>query len=168
MVEANPTTNTQSNEVGWVEGVGEIWKARAINNRHSGLSPPPKGERRLTLRPHLPPSPSQHKIYEERIDMKIIKIPHLKYEVWVKDMSKLKGVEKKGSGFTCVVNENTACIFIENLKESSIMLERIPHIAHEVTHVLQIICEKFGMKMENEQEHTAYLMSYILEEILNP
>ena len=102
----------------------------------------------------------------KQITMKEIKIPHLKYTIQVRDLSELKGVKKKGGGYTAIVDENTACIFIEDLKETVKHIENIPHIAHEVMHVIQIICENFGMSIENEQEHTAYLMFYILEEII--
>ena len=107
--------------------------------------------------------------------MKEIKIPHLKYTVNVYDLSKLgmqneMGVpmDIKGSGYTCVSGEYECSIFIEDLENSVKMIERIPTIAHECMHAIQIMCEKFGMKVENEQEHTAYLMHYLLEEILTP
>lgn len=97
---------------------------------------------------------------------KTVEIPHLRFKVYFLDMSKLKGVEIKGSGYTCVFEENSACIFIEDIKKSVKSLERIPTIAHEILHVIQILCEKYQMKIENEQEHTAYLMHYLLTEVM--
>ena len=96
---------------------------------------------------------------------KKIFIPHLKYTVYVKDLSELKGVEIKGSGYTCVFEDFSACIFLEDVKNVC-WKENIPIIAHEAMHVIQIICEKFGMKVENEQEHTAFLLMFLIEEII--
>lgn len=42
----------------------------------------------------------------------------------------------------------------------------IPSLAHEVTHVLQYICESRGIEFEKEQEHMAYIMGYIMSKIL--
>lgn len=105
--------------------------------------------------------------------MKEISIPHLQYKVKVYDLSKLHmqnemsvPMEIRGSGYTCISGEYECSIFIEDLEKSKTMIERIPTIAHECMHTIQIICEKFGMKVENEQEHTAYLMHYLLEEII--
>ena len=108
-------------------------------------------------------------------DKKIL-IPHLKLTILVSDLSKLKGLEKKGSCFTTrLENINPEKdrklgigIFIENLEETIKIKENFPIIAHEVMHAIQIICEEYGMNIETEKEHTAYLMSYILEEIINP
>lgn len=104
--------------------------------------------------------------------MKEIKIPHLQYTVKVFDLSVLNmqnemgvPVNIKGSGYTCVSGEYECSIFIEDLENSKNMIERIPTIAHECMHAIQIMCEKFGMKVEYEQEHTAYLMHYLLKQI---
>ena len=93
-------------------------------------------------------------------------IPHLCINVYFKDLSELQGIEKKGSGYTCLFGENSICVFIENIKTSVKKPECFPTIAHEVMHVIQILCEKFSMRVENEQEHTAYLTHYLLHEIL--
>ncbi len=105
--------------------------------------------------------------------MKEILIPHLKYKVKVYDLSKLSmqnemsvPMDIKGSGYTAVSGEYECSIFIEDLEESKKVIDRIPTIAHECMHAVQIICEKFGMRVENEQEHTAYLLHYLLEEII--
>lgn len=98
---------------------------------------------------------------------KTIEIPHLKFIVYVKDMSELRGVEVKGSGMTCLLEDkNSACIFLQDVK----MLVKnpffFPYVAHEVMHIIQILCKEFNMDIKNEHEHTAYLMNYLLEEIL--
>jgi hypothetical protein len=97
---------------------------------------------------------------------KTIHIPHLRFTVYVKDMSELMGVERKGSGYVAQFGDDSACLFLEDVEKTVKQLDRFPTIAHEVLHVIQILCEKFQMKIENEQEHTAYLMHYILEKII--
>lgn len=101
---------------------------------------------------------------------KIISIPHLKSTLYIQDMSKLKGISIKGGGFTTrVVTGNPyntrVCIFFTDVKETVKLPENYPMIAHEIMHFIQIICQDYGMQIEEEREHTAYLMSYLLEEI---
>lgn len=97
---------------------------------------------------------------------KIISIPHLRHEVIFYDMSNLKGVEIKGSAYTAIQDENTTLIFIEDIKNTVKKVEMSPWIAHELVHVLQILCEKIQAKFENEQEHMAYLMHYLMSELV--
>lgn len=97
---------------------------------------------------------------------KTIEIPHLGFTVYVKDLSELEGVEKKGSGFTAQFGEDNAVIFLEDVKKNVKNIAYFPTIAHEVMHVIQMLCEKYQMKAENEMEHLAYLMHYILRKIL--
>lgn len=104
----------------------------------------------------------------EQLDIyKTVQIPHLRYKVQFMDMSKLKGVDIKGSGFTCISGEDTTTVFIENIGESVKKISCMPTIAHEIMHVIQILCEKFGMDVESEQEHTAYLTHYLFESLIN-
>jgi hypothetical protein len=102
------------------------------------------------------------KVYKE------ILIPHVGMTVLFMDMSQLNGnpKETQGAGYTAIFGENTIGVFIEDIEKSVTMPERFPYFAHEVVHVLQIICEKFAMRFENEIEHMAYLMHYILQEVL--
>ena len=79
-------------------------------------------------------------------------------------MKYLRGAEIKGSGFTAITGDNECTIFIEDIENTKKTISRSPYVAHEVVHVLQILCEKFHMKAENEQEHLAYIAFYILEE----
>lgn len=107
----------------------------------------------------------------DKIDFyKTIPIPHLKFTLYIQDMSKLKGVEIEGGGYTTRIEgeeyHRKACIFFENVSETVKNPLNFPLIAHEVIHVLQIFCEDYSMTMEQESEHFAYLMSYILEEIV--
>ena len=99
---------------------------------------------------------------------KTIKIPHLRFSVHFFDMSKLQGVEKKGSGYTCILEDGSATVFIEDIEKSIKKMECVPIITHEIIHVIQIICEKYNMKIENEVEHMAYIVHYLLEELLTP
>lgn len=39
-------------------------------------------------------------------------------------------------------------------------------LAHEVIHILQLICAERYMNFSLEQEHMAYLMQYIMDQIL--
>ncbi len=97
---------------------------------------------------------------------KSVKIPHLRYTVNFMDMSKLKGVEKKGSGYTCVSGENEVAVFFEDIEDMIKVPRNAVILAHEIMHVIQIICDDFGMEIQTEQEHTAYLMTYLLDELL--
>jgi hypothetical protein len=98
---------------------------------------------------------------------KSLDIPHLRFTVRFMDMKYLKGIEVQGSGYTCISGENEATIFIENIEQTVTDLKLTPWLAHEIVHVLQIICTKYNMRFENEQEHMAYLMHYLLSELLS-
>ncbi len=101
---------------------------------------------------------------------KTIPIPHLKFTLYIQDMSKLKGIEIKDGGYTTRIDGEEyhckACIFFPNVKEMVKISANLPIIAHEVMHVIQILCEDYSMSIEEEKEHTAYLMTYLLEEIV--
>ena len=97
---------------------------------------------------------------------KTIPIPHLYIDIHFDDLSKMKGVDIKGSGFTCIMGDDSVVVFLQDIKNNIKNPVFFPVIAHEVMHVIQILCERNMMKVENEQEHTAYLMLYILNELL--
>lgn len=83
------------------------------------------------------------------------------------DFKYLKGLPDLGGGaYTCKSGELESTVFIKDIKNMVKKPENFPLIAHEVMHVIQQICEKFGMTVETEQEHTAYMMSYILNQLL--
>lgn len=99
---------------------------------------------------------------------KTISIPHLFFTVYLKDMSELKGIEKKGAAYTCQLGEeDAAVIFVDNIEEFLKVKENISIISHEIIHVLQMICEIYDMDFRQESEHMAYLMTYLLVEIFN-
>ena len=97
---------------------------------------------------------------------KSVPIPHLRHTVHFADMSTLQGIEVMGGGYTAVINEDETIVFIDKISESVKLVENAPMIAHELMHVIQILCEKMKMQIENEKEHTAYLMSYLFDELL--
>jgi hypothetical protein len=104
---------------------------------------------------------------EEKLEtFKTVEIPHLRFTVHFMDISKLKGVPIKGSGYTCVMEDKSICIFIENIAETVKDINHIAWVAHEIIHALAIMCEELGMKIEEEQEHMAYLMHYLLTEVI--
>lgn len=89
--------------------------------------------------------------------MKKIAIPHLGYTV-------IHGI-KKHNTFTmyCEKINNNSCAIYYPKKLST---NDLSTLAHEVVHALQYIAEARHINMINEQEHVAYLMQYILNEIL--
>jgi CRISPR/Cas system-associated endoribonuclease Cas2 len=89
-------------------------------------------------------------------------LPHIHYTIYFKDLSELQGVEIKGSAYTIDFDKNTSIVFIENIKKNSKEKNALPTIAHEIVHVLQNICESRMMDFTSEKEHTAYIMSYLL------
>jgi len=97
---------------------------------------------------------------------KTIKIPHLRHEIRFMDMSMMSGVEIKGSGFTAKQDENITIVFFEDIENTLKKVESAPYIAHELVHVLQILCEKIHSDIVDEQEHMAYIMHYIYSELL--
>ena len=96
---------------------------------------------------------------------KTVEIPHLRHTVKFLDLSVLQGVEIKGSAYTAVEDNDTTLVFIEDIEKNVKNIDAIPHIAHELVHVLQILCEKMSTNIEHEKEHTAYLMHYLLSEV---
>lgn len=98
---------------------------------------------------------------------KKIEIPHLRFNVYFMDLSKLQGVPKLGAGYTCIFEDNSATVFLQDIEKNVKRIEFTPYIAHEIMHVIQIICEKFSMRVEIEQEHTAYIMHYLMDKLIN-
>lgn len=96
---------------------------------------------------------------------KTIEIPHIRHTVKFYDISQLNGVEIKGSGYTSIEDENTTLVFFEDIKNTVNDIKLSAWVAHELVHVLQIICEKLGARFENEQEHMAYIMHYLMSEL---
>ena len=110
---------------------------------------------------------TQNKIF------KIVEVPHLKFRVYFCDFTdKPSGID--GGGYFQVMNEDfhktgfimSVSVFIEDIENSVKKVKYIPAIAHELTHVLQAICEQYQMNFLKESEHMAYLMYYLLDELL--
>lgn len=99
-------------------------------------------------------------------EFKHIELPHIGYTVIFKDLSYLKGVEKKGGAYTMAFDSNTSYVFVDKIAQRIKEPNTFPTLAHEIVHVLQNICIARMMDFEKENEHMAYIMQYILNEIL--
>ena len=104
--------------------------------------------------------------------MKKIVLPHLyNFEVIVTDLKDVHGIEEQmpksgGAGFTMETDTGAAVAF-HNYKESIKDISFAPVVAHEIVHVIQIICERYKFTIENEQEHMAWIMTYLMCQIMN-
>lgn len=108
---------------------------------------------------------------------KTIDLPHLRATIYFMDLSKLKGIPHQGSAYTCIIDETDELkkekmwlsigIFYSNIEKAVKKIAYMPMIFHEIIHALQILCKERIMKFENEEEHFAYITSYILEELLS-
>lgn len=87
-----------------------------------------------------------------------INIPHLNYSIQV-----IYKPHKESNGLPCCerVNKSKCILWIPEKYKNLVTL-----IAHETMHVLQFIAEDRGIDMIREQEHMAYLMQYIMAELL--
>jgi hypothetical protein len=97
---------------------------------------------------------------------KEINLPHINTEIKFMDMSKMTGEPIKGFGMTCEMDDGSIIIFIQDIEKSVKELDKMPYVAHEVIHAIQIICERLHAKAENEIEHFGYIMSYVLQELI--
>ena len=99
---------------------------------------------------------------------KTFEFPYMGVRVEFADMSQMHGLEIKGEGYTCIFDMDdgwlTVGVFVADIAQKATP-KYAPLFAHEMVHVLQAICEARHMKFENEIEHMAYIMSYILEEL---
>jgi len=104
---------------------------------------------------------------------KMVELPHIRTTVYFADMSKLKGVSITGAG-CCIESGNTftvdgkteICIFLQDIKANVKEISFTPYLAHEIMHAIQIMCRNLQMEVPEEVEHTAYIMHYLLESIL--
>ena len=101
---------------------------------------------------------------------KTIDIPHLSFTVHFMDLSNVQGlpkIEHKGVGFTCTIGETDTEVLVafKNIKTFIKEKKNAPYIAHELIHVLQLICERYQMTFKNEVEHMAYLMTYLYKKL---
>lgn len=89
-----------------------------------------------------------------------ITIEHLGYTVLVKPRSKFKGFDY----YVAVTQKNSpnqSTVYID----LPVKPKQYATLAHELVHVLQYICESRGIEFTQEQENTAYLMQYLLNEV---
>lgn len=103
-----------------------------------------------------------------------VELPFLRATVHFLDMSKLQGIDIKGSGYTTVMNENpenggiSIAIFYEKIEETVRGIHHMPMVFHEITHAMQFICRSRNINMTEETEMVAYLLGYLAEELLCP
>lgn len=92
----------------------------------------------------------------------IVDIPHLNYKVYYGISSKeFTGRQEKSFAFAENTNKDVATIIF---RKQPTTLDSAT-IAHEIVHVLQFICRRRNIIMEDETEHMGYLMQYIFNEI---
>lgn len=80
-------------------------------------------------------------------------IPHLGYTVYLRSAE-----PEEYEALTQKVNEHESVIYIR----LPLYDEDIPYLCHEIMHVIQYICQDYGINLKKEQEHIAYLFQYIL------
>lgn len=93
---------------------------------------------------------------------KIINLPHLTYQVYFytgKDIP--KNCSNEGSIAWTVKGENSSAVCIREKIDAQPTL-----LAHEIMHVLQFLAHERNMDFLQEQEHFAYLMQFLLAEML--
>lgn len=95
-----------------------------------------------------------------------IYIPHIHYELEVLDIKKAKGITEEMLNSGCYgateYLDHKSIIYIKlPLKPID-----IPTVCHELVHVLQNICRDKRITFINEEEHMAYIMQYLLAEIM--
>jgi hypothetical protein len=93
--------------------------------------------------------------------IKKIVINHLGYIIYVKDVN--LGQHKDRFEMWTQKLDGCSC---ELYTYRKIALRDTPTIAHEVMHVLQYIAEDRGIDMSEERENMAYLMQYIMSQIM--
>ena len=109
---------------------------------------------------------------KQKIDSyKTVNLPHIRTLVHFMDLSKLKGMPILGSAYTMKMegdpNKIEICVFIQEIEKTVKMPERLPMIAHEITHVIGLILEEIQSSLSEEKEHMAYIMHYLLESLVN-
>lgn len=98
---------------------------------------------------------------------KIIFIPHLSYTIEVRDKAKATGAARKYGEYMELFHEKVSSrLSIIHLHEKHLRPVNFPLLAHEVVHVLQHIAQIYDIDFKTEEEHFAYLMQFILNQIL--
>lgn len=109
----------------------------------------------------------------KKLDIKkTIPIPHLRADVHLLDLSKVRGIDdNKGSAYTFIIGTDEKTLHLDlaiGIKdiENTLIPENSFMLAHEFMHVIQILCQERNMVIQEEKEHTAFLMSYLMEKSL--
>lgn len=88
-----------------------------------------------------------------------IRLPHLNYLVRVKLLKEKPTGYNNCHAYTEYISKNESHIYLPSKATPGM-------IAHEVMHALGNICEARSMLLEKESEHMAYMMQYLLNNIL--
>lgn len=87
-----------------------------------------------------------------------IYIPHLDYTIITKPF-KAHSAVPNAQAYVERIDDRTSYLYLQKKNTP-------PGLAHEVVHILQNICADRDMNFIIESEHMAYLMQYILGELL--
>lgn len=90
---------------------------------------------------------------------KTVSLPHLAYKVRFRYFTKAPPNLPNALAY-CRHNHSSMCTVYVHKKEA------VSAIAHELTHVLRWICLDRNMRFTDEAEHMAYLMQYLMGEVL--
>lgn len=88
-----------------------------------------------------------------------IYLPHINYTVYVKKFKKPPFDLPNAHAYVESDGENSCSIFLIEKPNPG-------DVAHELIHVLQRICKSRNMNFLKEEEHMAYIMHYLMGEIL--
>lgn len=92
---------------------------------------------------------------------KKIYLPHIHYTVLVKEFIKPPVIIANAKAYVEHLEQGCCILYLQ--KGEKIMPG---DLAHEIVHVLQFICEDMNMTFELEREHMAYLMQYIMGQVM--
>jgi hypothetical protein len=89
-----------------------------------------------------------------------IYLPHIHYTVHVKQMTVPPEGVLHAKAYVLREDENSCTVFLDKKKIVA------GDLAHEIVHVLQFICGDRNINFVLEQEHTAYIMQYLMGKIM--
>ena len=87
---------------------------------------------------------------------KTIRLPHLGFAIFIRPRPK-----KWTAYASCLTSKDGYSCLLYLPKGAT-----APAVAHELMHVIQHIVKRFNMDIYEESEHTAYIMQYALQEIM--
>lgn len=96
---------------------------------------------------------------------KEIYIPHINYTVRLCDISRAEGLDKQ------LLNKYIALTRADGSSSTiyfrfPIEVRDLPLLCHEIMHVIEYISVDYGIVIQEEKEHVAYLFQYILKELM--